>query len=171
MMQLSFSVQYAGNEETLPARHTLRRWARAAQEHDIAVTLRFVGSREGRSLNAQFRGKPYPTNVLTFVYDDDAPRAGDIVLCAPVVRNEADEQGKTLAAHYAHLVVHGMLHLQGHDHVRTADAHAMENREREILARFGIDDPYAAERSKKRRHTRAPSQRAPAAAPQRRRST
>jgi probable rRNA maturation factor len=77
------------------------------------------------------------------VYDDDEPRAGDIVLCAPVVRREADAQGKTLAAHYAHLVVHGMLHLQGFDHERAADAVAMEARETSILAQLALPDPYA----------------------------
>ena len=101
--------------------------------------MRFVDAIEGRALNAEYRGRDYATNVLTFVYDDDAPRAGDIVLCAPVVRKEADAQGKSLAAHYAHLVVHGMLHLQGYDHERAADAAAMEARETAILAGLGID--------------------------------
>ena len=91
---------------------------RAALLDDATVTVRFVEAIEGRALNAEYRGKDYATNVLTFVYDDESPRAGDIVLCAPVVRKEADEQGKSLAAHYAHLVVHGMLHLQGFDHER-----------------------------------------------------
>ena len=105
--------------------------------------MRFVDAIEGRALNAEYRGKDYATNVLTFVYDDSEPRAGDIVLCAPVVRKEADAQGKMLASHYAHLVVHGMLHLQGHDHERPADAAAMEARESAILARLGLPDPYA----------------------------
>jgi probable rRNA maturation factor len=121
----------------------VRRWVRAALEGDAAVTVRFVGSIEGRALNAEYRGKDYATNVLTFVYDDESPRAGDVVLCAPVVRKEADAQGKPLAAHYAHLVVHGMLHLQGHDHERAADAAIMEARETAILATLGIPDPYA----------------------------
>ena len=111
-------------------------------QDDATVTVRFVDAIEGRALNAEFRGKDYATNVLTFVYDDDSPRAGDIVLCAPVVRKEADAQGKMLAAHYAHLVVHGMLHLQGFDHERAADAAVMEARETAILARLGIPDPY-----------------------------
>jgi probable rRNA maturation factor len=139
---LTLSVQYASNANELPGRTDVRRWVKAALLDDAAVTVRFVDRVEGRALNAEFRGKDYPTNVLTFVYDDDAPRAGDIVLCAPVVRKEADEQGKTLAAHYAHLVVHGMLHLQGFDHERAADAAAMEARETAILAGLGVGNPY-----------------------------
>lgn len=139
----TLSVQYATNAEGLPARALVRRWVRAALAVDAAVTVRFVDAIEGRALNAEYRGKDYATNVLTFVYDDESPRAGDVVLCAPVVRREADAQGKTLAAHYAHLVVHGMLHLQGFDHERPADAKVMEARESAILVRLGIPDPYA----------------------------
>src|SRR4030095_9172616 len=141
--QLSLSVQYASNAPDLPTRAQVRRWVRSALAGAATVTVRFVDAIEGRALNAEFRGKDYPTNVLTFVYDDDSPRAGDIVLCAPVVRKEASEQGKTLAAHYAHLVVHGMLHLQGFDHERADEAAVMEARETAILARLGLPDPYA----------------------------
>ncbi len=141
---LSLSVQYASNAPELPTRMQVRRWVRAAQDGDAVVTVRFVDAIEGRALNAEFRGKDYATNVLTFVYDDAHPRAGDIVLCVPIVRKEADAQGKDLAAHYAHLVVHGMLHLQGLDHERAADARVMESRETAILARFGLPDPYRA---------------------------
>jgi probable rRNA maturation factor len=140
---LSLSVQYASNAPHLPTRAQVRRWVRAALLADAVVTVRFVERIEGRALNAEFRGKDYPTNVLTFVYDDKQPRAGDIVLCAPVVRKEADAQGKSLAAHYAHLVVHGMLHLQGFDHEHAGDAAVMEARETAILARLGLPDPYA----------------------------
>ena len=140
---LSLSVQYASNAPQLPTRAQVRRWARAALLADAVVTVRFVEAIEGRALNAEFRGKDYPTNVLTFVYDDEQPRAGDIVLCAPVVRKEAEAQGKSLAAHYAHLVVHGMLHLQGFDHERADEAAVMEARETAILARLGLPDPYA----------------------------
>ncbi len=140
---LSLSVQYASNAPELPTRAQVRRWVRAALLAAATVTVRFVDAIEGRALNAEYRGKDYATNVLTFVYDDDEPRAGDIVLCAPVVRKEADAQGKTLLAHYAHLVVHGMLHLQGFDHERPADAAVMEARETAILARLSLPDPYA----------------------------
>ncbi len=140
---LSLSVQFASNDADLPTRAQVRRWVRAALEMDANVTVRFVDAIEGRALNAEYRAKDYATNVLTFVYDDEHPRAGDVVLCAPVVRKEADAQGKPLAAHYAHLVIHGMLHLQGYDHERVGDAAAMEARERALLARLGLPDPYA----------------------------
>jgi probable rRNA maturation factor len=140
---LSLSVQYASNAPELPTRAQVRRWAKAALLAPATVTVRFVDAIEGRALNAEYRGKDYATNVLTFVYDGDEPRAGDIVLCAPVVRREADAQGKTLLAHYAHLVVHGMLHMQGFDHERPADAAVMEARETAILARLSLPDPYA----------------------------
>lgn len=140
---LSLSVQYASNAPELPTRAQVRRWAKAALLAPATVTVRFVDAIEGRALNAEYRGKDYATNVLTFVYDGDEPRAGDIVLCAPVVRKEADAQGKTLLAHYAHLVVHGMLHMQGFDHERPADAAVMEARETAILARLSLPDPYA----------------------------
>ena len=143
-MGLSLSVQYASTAADLPTRSQVRRWVRAALDGDAVVTVRFVDAVEGRSLNAEYRGKDYATNVLTFVYDEGKTRVGDVVLCAPVIRREAAAQGKTLAAHYAHLVIHGMLHLQGHDHERAADAAAMEARERTLLARFRLPDPYAA---------------------------
>ena len=143
VVALSLSVQYASNAADLPSRAQVRHWVRVALDDDANVTVRFVDTIEGRALNAEYRGKDYATNVLTFVYDDAEPRAGDIVLCAPVIRKEADTQRKTLAAHYAHLVVHGMLHMQGFDHERAADAKAMEARETAILARLGLPDPYA----------------------------
>ena len=139
---LTLSVQAAGAFDGLPHRTTLRRWARAALVRDARVTLRFVGRREGRVLNARYRRRDYPTNVLTFVYDDVEPLAGDLVLCVPVVRREAREQGKTFRAHCAHLVIHGMLHLQGFDHVRREDARRMEARETRLLGRLGYPDPY-----------------------------
>jgi len=142
--RLSVHVQYGVAPEKLPAPAALRRWAKAAAERDASVTLRFVGKREGQTLNALYRGKEYATNVLAFAYDQ-APRVeGDIVLCAPVVRDEARAQGKTLEDHCAHLVVHGMLHLQGYDHDTVRDARVMEARETALLARLGVSDPYAA---------------------------
>ena len=121
----------------------MRRWVRAAQERDLAVTLRFVDGREGRRLNARFRGQDHATNVLTFVYDDVVPLSGDIVLCVPVLVREAGSQGKTLRAHCAHLVIHGMLHLQGYDHQRRDEAARMEARETALLRALRYSDPYS----------------------------
>jgi probable rRNA maturation factor len=140
---LTLTVQYATRAADLPTRTQLRAWAEAGLECDAEVTLRLVGKAEGRRLNRDFRGKDYATNVLTFPYTDSEPLSGDIVLCAPVVAEEARVQGKALEAHYAHLVVHGMLHLQGFDHEREADAALMEARETEIVTRLGYPDPYA----------------------------
>ena len=128
------SVQYAVPRRGVPAAAFLRQWARAP----FPITLRIVGAREGRELNRTFRRKDYATNVLTF-------DTGDIVLCHPVIRREARAQGKSLAAHYAHLVVHGCLHLRGYDHEKKRDAARMEAREIRILRRAGIRDPYAVE--------------------------
>jgi probable rRNA maturation factor len=141
--RLSVTVQYAVSSGTLPGAGALRRWARAAAERDASVTLRFVGRREGQTLNAAYRGKEHATNVLAFVYDDSSTLSGDVVLCAPVLRQEARAQRKALADHCAHLVVHGMLHLQGYDHGTDRAARVMEARETAILARLGVPDPYA----------------------------
>lgn len=117
--------------------------------HDAEVTIRFVEEGEGRRLNRDYRGKDYATNVLTFAYDAaPAPHltallCGDIVLCAPVISREAVEQGKPLADHCAHMVVHGMLHLQGYDHEHEGEATAMEAVEGFILRRLGFPDPYS----------------------------
>ena len=148
--RLTLSVQLGVPATDLPVRSTLRRWAAAALECSACVTLRFVGEAEGRRLNRQFRRKDYATNVLTFVYDAnvhdaprDAPLAGDIVICVPIVRREAKAAGRSLRAHCAHLVVHGMLHLQGYDHERDDDAAAMERRESDLLRRLRYPDPHA----------------------------
>lgn len=151
--RLALSVQYAlGDRSGLPRRQTLRRWAQAALMRDAEVTLRFVDEDEGRTLNRDYRGKDYATNVLTFTYDippsassftpHPLPISGDIVLCAPVVAREAAAQGKPCEAHYAHLVVHGLLHLQGYDHEDERQAIAMEAVESFILRRLGYPDPY-----------------------------
>jgi probable rRNA maturation factor len=140
--KLALSVQYAAKPADVPNRARMRRWVQAALQKPAELTLRVVDEDEGRTLNRDYRGKDYATNVLTFVYDDDPVVAGDIVLCAPVVSREAREQGKTPEAHYAHLVVHGVLHLQGYDHENDADAQTMEAREAEILRKLGYDDPY-----------------------------
>lgn len=138
-----------------PARAAIVRWARAAQRvPEIEVSFRLVSEDEGRALNHAFRQRDYATNVLTFVYDDAPPLPaeagalplmGDIALCVPVIIREAEAQGKALDAHFAHLVVHGMLHLQGYDHEEPAQAEAMEALETAILARLGYPDPYASE--------------------------
>jgi probable rRNA maturation factor len=143
--RLSLSIQYAVAGDDLPGRSVLRRWAAAALAKDAIVTLRFVNTAEGEALNRSYRRKSGPTNVLSFVYDDRPGVVhGDVVLCFPLLRQEAAEQGKLLAAHCAHLVVHGMLHLQGYDHGRADHAAAMEAREVAILAALGVADPYAA---------------------------
>ena len=141
--RLSLNVQYAVARKGLPAPVTVKRWAAAALERDVVATLRFAGLAEGRTLNALYRGKDHATNVLTFVYDDAVPLAGDIVLCVPVLRHEAKAGGRSLRAHMAHLVVHGMLHLQGHDHAIPREAARMEARETALLATLGYADPYA----------------------------
>lgn len=139
---ISLSVQYACNGDALPSRAQVRRWALAAAETPVQVTVRFVDAAEGQRLNREFRGKDYATNVLSFCYEEN-PVVGDLVLCVPVVLREAGEQGKPATAHFAHMVVHGMLHLQGYDHeAGKRDAQRMEAKEREILARFRIADPY-----------------------------
>jgi len=140
---LGLAVQYAVPRTGLPAPASVARYARAALERDARVTVRFVGAREGRALNARYRGRDYATNVLTFVYDDAVPLAGDLVLCVPVLKREARASGRTLRAHCAHLLVHGMLHLQGHDHATPREAKRMETREAALLAGFGFADPYA----------------------------
>ena len=127
-----------------PAAARLRAWARAAYRGRLEVTLRVVGAAEGRRLNRSFRARDRATNVLSFGYGR-RPLRGDIVLCHPVIAREAREQGKSLAAHYAHLVVHGMLHLQGHDHEQKAQAARMERAEIRILRRLGLGDPYTVE--------------------------
>lgn len=148
--KLTLSVQFADRTlETFVQRPTLRRWVQAALFAPAELTLRFVDAEEGLALNRDFRGKDYATNVLTFAYteDEDAEvTQGDIVLCSEVVIREAKEQHKTVEAHLAHLVVHGVLHAQGYDHEGDADAAEMESLETEILAQLGFDDPYQNQR-------------------------
>ena len=136
-------VQYATGSSTIPTRPQFRRWVKTALMQEAEIVLRLVDEAEGRELNRQFRSKDYATNVLTFVYDDMQPLTGDIVLCAPVVSQEAQQQHKDLLAHYAHLTVHGVLHLQGYDHIEDADAAEMEQLETRILAALGYADPYS----------------------------
>jgi probable rRNA maturation factor len=141
---LSLSLQFADkrHRELLP-RHKVSRWLRAALDADAELTVRIVDAEEGQAMNRDFRRKDYATNVLTFDYAREPVVMADLVLCAPVIEQEADEQGKTLQAHYAHMLVHGALHAQGWDHLKKKEAEAMEAREREILAGLGFPDPYA----------------------------
>ena len=149
--KLSLSVQYAVPAQGLPARAAFRRWVKAALQGPAELVLRLVDEAEGRALNRAYRGKDYATNVLSFAYgeldDGGGPRlGGDVVLCAPVVAAEARAQGKPLEAHYAHLTVHGLLHLQGYDHENAREAVIMERREADILKALGYDDPYRSEK-------------------------
>src|SRR6185437_1728469 len=138
---LALAVQSTVDAD-VPSRVALRRIAQASLERDADVTIRIVGGREARALNRRYRRRDCATNVLTFVYDDGVSLAGDIVLCAPVIAKEARAQRKTLRAHYAHLVIHGMLHLQGYDHERDDDAARMEVREIALLRDLGYENPY-----------------------------
>ena len=149
MHTLSLSLQFgklehaAVHREVLK-RHSVNRWIRHALDSDAEITVRIVDAQEGQSLNRDYRHKDYATNVLTFDYTQAPLVCADLVLCAPVVAQEAKEQGKTLQAHYAHLLVHGTLHAQGWDHETSeADAQAMEAREIEILQGLGFANPYA----------------------------
>ena len=145
---LQLSLQFGDLADAAPhraalPRHQVTRWIRHALAADAEITVRIVNAEEGRALNRDFRKKDYATNVLTFDYAQEPVVVADLVLCAPVVEQEAREQGKTLQAHYAHLLVHGTLHAQGWDHETSrADAEAMEASEIEILAGLGFPNPY-----------------------------
>lgn len=152
-VRLAVAVGYAVPRAGIPAAVSFRKWVAAAlagriREADLAI--RIVDEKEGRSFNHHYRGKDYPTNVLSFPAELPAglpkgvklPLLGDLVLCAPVVAREAGAQGKPVAAHYAHLTVHGALHLLGWNHEDTREAESMEQLEREILAGLGLPDPY-----------------------------
>ncbi len=146
---LTLSLQFARFEgaaehrAALP-RHKVARWIRHALALDAEITVRIVGAEEGQQLNREYRHKDYATNVLTFDYAQQPVAVADLVLCAPVVAREAEEQAKSLAAHYAHLLVHGALHAQGWDHETSeADAQEMEAYESEIMLGLGFADPYA----------------------------
>jgi probable rRNA maturation factor len=142
--ELHLSVQFASEAAELPGRAQIRRWVAAALEHNAEITVRIVDAEEAQALNQDYRHKDYVPNVLTFEYGEVMPGVlgGDVVICAPVVEREAREQGKPLKHHYAHMTIHGVLHLQGYDHIEPADAGIMESREAAILKQFRIPNPY-----------------------------
>jgi len=156
-MPPEITLQIACPRAGIPHRRSIVRWVTAALDRPAIITLRFAAGPEARRLNKAYRGRDYATNVLTFIYPSlptvartgargsrrAPPLHGDIVICPDVVAREAREQGKALVAHHAHLIVHGVLHLQGFDHESDAEAVIMEGREQEILGALGYPDPYA----------------------------
>jgi len=165
--KLSLTVQYASEADKLPSRAQFRRWFKVALQRDASITLRIVDEPEGRELNKNYRGKDYATNVLTFVYDDADPQplptspcqgrsqiaplirgvggvalSGDVAICAPVAEKEAAKQHKDLLAHYAHLTIHAVLHLQGYDHENDVDAAEMEALEAALMLKLRHPNPY-----------------------------
>jgi probable rRNA maturation factor len=143
-LEVQFVAPAFAAHKRLLTRAALTRWIRPVLYADAVLTLRFVDEPEGRALNRTYRGKDYATNVLTFAYAESAddPVAGDLVLCCPVAAREAEAQGKTLEAHYAHLVMHGVLHAQGYDHEDEGEAAEMEAIETGALLELGYPDPY-----------------------------
>ena len=153
MSHLTVDIQRAIDADDLPGDDQLTRWAQIGwqQAQDSEVTLRLVDETESQALNHQYRGKDKPTNVLSFPFEAPAgitvPLAGDLVICAPVVAREATEQKKTAEAHWAHMVIHGLLHLQGYDHIEDNGAGVMEALETRLLAKLGFSNPYETEES------------------------
>ncbi len=145
--KLNLSVQYKVRGGNLPSRPQLRKWTLAALKQPAQITVRIVGEKEGRMLNRDFLNKNYATDVLTFTYPGSRPLTGDIALCAPVVTREARERGISMKACYAHLVVHGVLHLQGYDHQHHTEALEMEKMEAQIITRLGFPNPHEREAS------------------------
>jgi probable rRNA maturation factor len=142
MTELNLTIQYASDAKHLPTRAQFRKWVKAALRVDTEVTIRIVDAKEGRELNSMYRGKDYATNVLTFPLTEEPHLMGDIIICAPVVEAEAKSQNKTIEAHFAHLTVHGILHLHGYDHETEAQAELMEGLETAIVTKLGYPSPY-----------------------------
>jgi probable rRNA maturation factor len=143
MPALDFSLQLASTATDIPTSAQFKSWVRAALRVETSLTIRIVDEEEGRQLNAAYRGRDYATNVLTFPLTEEPMLMGDIVICAPVVAKEAVEQGKLLLAHYAHMTVHGVLHLHGYDHEVDAQAELMEAMEVAVMHKLGFANPYA----------------------------
>ena len=156
MTEQQVTVQYATGRRGVPAAASFRRWAAAALAgSEGEVTIRVVGETESAVLNGRYRSRPRPTNVLSFpappLPDGSRPILGDLAIAAPVVAREASEQGKAPRAHWAHMVVHGCLHLLGYDHMEENEAIRMEALERRILAGLGFPDPYRITETSQRR--------------------
>ncbi len=139
---IQLTLQLATEQTNIPSKAQFRKWAKAALRVDTEVTIRIVDAEEGRALNLAYRGKDYATNVLTFPLTEEPHLMGDIIICAPVVTKEATEQNKPLEAHYAHLTVHGILHLHGYDHEIEEQASLMESIEVTTLTKLGYPNPY-----------------------------
>ena len=142
MPQLKFSLQIASKMAEIPTKNLFKKWAKSAIRVDTEVTIRIVDETEGRALNLAYRGKDYATNVLTFPLSETPHLMGDIVICAPIVAKEVAEQNKSIEAHFAHLTVHGVLHLHGYDHEDAHQAELMESIEIQTLAKLGYANPY-----------------------------
>ncbi|OOZ37941.1 rRNA maturation RNase YbeY [Solemya elarraichensis gill symbiont] len=148
-MMLHINLQVVTDAPNLPNSETLQKWAEAAMQSDeeLSLVVRIVDEEESKALNSSYRNKHKPTNVLSFPFEAPAgieePHLGDLVICAPILEKEAREQKKPLETHWAHIIVHGVLHLQGLDHQNDAEAEEMESLERQILAHLGYPDPYA----------------------------
>ncbi len=140
-LQLSLQFADARHRAWLP-RHRVARWIRHALQAPAQIAVRIVDADEGLALNRDYRGQDHATNVITFDYAHEPVVVADLVLCAPVVEAEARAQRTTLEAHYAHLVVHGTLHAQGHDHLKAREARVMESRESEVMTALGYPDPW-----------------------------
>ena len=151
-MNLIVDIQMASASEEAPDPQSIERWVSAAidnQRDSTELSIRIVDTEEGRALNEQFRGSTGATNVLSFPFENESPEPlpliGDIVICAPVVRKEASDQNKTLNAHWAHMIIHGVLHLLGYDHQSETDANLMESLETEIMQGLGFPPPYSSQ--------------------------